>query len=62
MDSLIQRLVWCGWIAQITNNTNIFYLKQTKMLTQLSGSLRNKLLLDGVTEQKQTGNTDTLLF
>lgn len=54
--------MWCGWIAQITNNANIFYLKQTKMLTQLSGSLRNKLLLDGVTEQKQTGNTDTLLF
>lgn len=40
LDSLIQRLVWCGWIAQITNNANIFYLKQTKC-SQLSGSLRN---------------------
>lgn len=46
----------------MTNNTNIFYLKQTEMLTQLNGSLRNKLLLDRITEQKQAKNTDMLLF
>lgn len=62
LDFLIQRLVWHGWIAWMTNNTNIFYLKQTKMLTQFNGSLRNKLLLDSITEQKQTWNTDMLLF